>query len=117
MFKILLPADATDTNVYSISSYKNKEEIKRNIIWDLQATLCRINSSILRAMADDRTSVEHCVPKFFIDNELIRIKEVYEAFNFKVEMKDQLSDDPNLFDVTWVHISWEPLKEVDENMI
>ena len=117
MVKILLPVDVTDIDAYNVCTYQNKEEMKRNIIWDLQATLCRINASILRAMADDRTSVEHCVPKFFIDNELIRIKEVYEAFNFKVEMKDQLSDDPNLFDVTWIHISWEPLKEVDESMI
>jgi hypothetical protein len=117
MLKILLPNDVTDINSYNICSYQNKEEMKRNFIWDLQAELCQINSKILKAMADDKTSVEHCIPKFFIDNELVKIQDVYEACNFKVEMKDSTSDDPNLIDVTWMHISWEPLKEVDEDMI
>ena len=117
MVKVLLPIDVTDINAYSICSYQNKEEMKRNIIWDLQAVLCQINSQILKAMADDKTSIEYCIPKFFIDNEVIKIKDVYEAFNFKVEMKDQYSDDPNLIDVTWAKISWEPLKEVNSNDI
>lgn len=117
MVKILLPIDVTDTDTYNICSYQNKEEMKRNIIWDLQAELCQINSKILKAMADDKTSIKHCLPKFYIDNGLIKIQDVYEACNFKVEMKDQISEDPNLVDVTWVHISWEPLKEVDEDTI
>ena len=116
MYKICLPNNITETDWYNICSYKNKEEMKKNKIWVVQAILCEINSKILEAMADNKTSIEYCIPKFLIESEEIKFKEAYEYLNYKVEMKDQSTDDPNLVDVTWVKISWEPLKEVDEDM-
>ena len=113
MYKICLPNNITETDWYNICSYKDKEEMKKNKLWVVQSILCEINSKILEAMADNKNSIEYCIYKFIIESEEFKFKEAYEHLNYKVEMRD----DPNLVDVTWVKISWEPLKEVDEDMI
>ena len=114
MYKICLPNNITETDWYNICSYKNKEEMKKNKIWEVQAILCEINSKILEAMADDENDIECCIPKFIIESKEIKFKEAYEYLNYKVEVrKDLLTEDEYEYvNDVWVKISWEPLKEV-----